>query len=163
MTINLDADYREKVGKYIQSHSDKAIIQKLKTNKPVTRAEIIKLEDMLFNSDEVGTQEQYMKAYNKKPVGILIRETIGLDRRAVTDVFFDYIQTGNLNPDQMSFLIKIMNYLTVKGVLEKETMVAASFTNLHERGILGLFGESNANKVIQIIDKLNSNAIGCDD
>jgi len=52
-----------------------------------------------------------------------------LDATAAQDAFADFIQTGSLRGDQMTFINKIVSYLTKNGMIDKRMLLEPPFTN----------------------------------
>ena len=44
-------------------------------------------------------------------------------------------------------------------MIEKKMLFEAPFTHAHDQGLLGVFDDAEATKVIQLIDQLNDNAL----
>jgi len=150
--------YKDRVESYIRNHKDHLVIQKLKTNKPITETEINALESILFDG-EIGTKQDYIDNYGDKPLGEFIRSIVGLDVTAAQAAFADFIQTGKLRADQMTFINSIISYLTSNGTIEKKMLFEAPFTNIHDQGLLGVFDDAEAVKVISLVDRINHNAL----
>ena len=144
---------------YVRNHSDHLVIQKLKTNKPITETEINTLEGILFDGATVGTKQDYIDTYGDKPLGEFIRSIVGLDASAAQGVFAEFIQAGTLRADQMTFINTIIAYLTKNGMIDKHMLFESPFTNIHDQGLLGVFDEVAATKVIKLIDLVNGNAL----
>ena len=135
------------------------IFQKLKTNKPITEKELESLENILFDSKQVGTREDYIQAYGEKPLGEFVRSIVGLDANAAQEAFADFIREGNLSADQMKFINTIISYLTKNGIVDKKMLFESPFTDLHDQGLSGLFDDAQARNVISLVDQINRNAI----
>ena len=151
--------YKDRVESYIRNNKDHLVIHKLKTNKPITEAEINILEGILFDGETIGTKQDYIDNYGDKPLGEFIRGIVGLDVTAAQAAFADFIQTGNLRADQMTFINSIISYLTSNGTIDKKMLFEAPFTNIHDQGLLGVFNDAVAGKVIKLIDGVNQNAL----
>jgi type I restriction enzyme R subunit len=151
--------YKDRVESYVRSHKDHLVIQKLKSNKSITDTEINTLESILFDGKTVGTKEDYIETYGDKPLGVFIRSIVGLDATAAQEAFADFIQTGSLRADQMTFINNIISYLTKNGTIDKGMLFEPPFTNLHQDGLVGMFDDATAVKVIQLIDRVNGNAL----
>lgn len=64
-----------------------------------------------------------------------------------------------LNPNQITFIQKIIDYLNKNGVLDKTMLTQAPFNDQDENGIIGIFPEEDKLvKVIQLIEEINHNA-----
>jgi type I restriction enzyme R subunit len=151
--------YKDRVESYVRKNKDHLVIQKLKTNKPITETEINQLEHILFDGETVGTRQDYIDHYGEKPLGEFIRSIVGLDMGAAQEAFAGFIQTGNLRADQMTFINTIIGYLSKNGVIDKEMLFKPPFTNLHDQGLLGVFDDVGATQVIKLIDGVNDNAL----
>jgi type I restriction enzyme R subunit len=151
--------YKDRVESYVRKNKNHLVIQKLKTNKPITETEIAALENILFDGETVGTKQDYIKAYGDKPLGAFIRGIVGLEAVAAQEAFAEFIQAGSLRADQMTFINNIISYLTKNGMIDKGMLFEPPFTNLHQDGLLGLFDEATAMKVIKLIDRVNGNAL----
>jgi len=135
------------------------VIQKLKTNKPITETEIAALENILFDGETVGSKQDYINTYGDKPLGEFIRGIVGLDLTAAQEAFAEFIQAGSLRADQMTFINSIISYLTKNGMIDKEMLFTPPFTNQHQDGLVGVFDDAAAMKVIKLIEKVNGNAL----
>ena len=149
--------YKDRVEAFIRKNKNHLVINKLYKNIPVTEAEIKKLEDFLFNQ-AAGTKEEFEKEYGQEPLGKFIRRIVGLDIETVNGLFSEFIQSGNLNANQITFIQRIINFLNTNGVLDKSLLTKPPFNEHHENGILGLFpDEEKVVKIISIIDQVNNN------
>lgn len=151
--------YKDRVESYVRNHSDHLVIQKLKTNKPITETEIHLLESILFEDESLGTKQDYIDTYGDKPLGVFIRNIVGLDMAAAQAHFADFIQAGNLRADQITFINNIISYLNKNGVIDKSLLFEPPFTHLHDQGLFGVFDDATASKVIKLIDRVNDNAL----
>ncbi len=59
----------------------------------------------------------------------------------------------------MTFINSVIAYLTKNGVIDKEMLFKPPFTHVHDQGLLGVFDDADASKVIKLIDRVNGNAI----
>ncbi len=155
--------YIDRVESYVRKNSDHLVIQKLKTNKPITETELQSLETILFDGETVGSKKEYIETYGEKPLGEFVRSIIGLDANAAQEVFADFIRLGNLRADQMTFINTIISYLTTNGTIDKSMLFKPPFTDIHDQGLLGVFKEANAKKVINLLDRINRNTLPVDD
>jgi type I restriction enzyme R subunit len=117
------------------------------------------LEDILFDGDERGTRSDFVKEFGEEPLGVFIRGIIGLDVKAAQNAFAEFLQAGNLRADQMTFIQNIITYLTKNGTIEPSMLFEPPFTDMNDQGLLGLFNDGDAHKVISIIERINENAV----
>lgn len=158
ITSNYGTSYRRRVESFIRENKHQLTISKLATNNPITTKELKMLEDILFDGEERGTREDFEKEFGKEPLGVFIRHIIGLDIKAAQDAFSDFLQAGNLRADQMTFIQNIITYLTKNGTIEPSMLFESPFTDMNDQGLIGIFEDSEAHKVISIIEKINENA-----
>ncbi|PPD47445.1 MAG: restriction endonuclease [Methylotenera sp.] len=151
--------YKDRVESYVREHSHHLVIHKLKTNKPITETEVNALETILFDGNTVGTKQEYIETYGDKPLGVFIRNIVGLEMSAAQEAFAEFIQAGNLKADQMTFINNIINYLTKNGMIDKSMLFEPPFTHIHQDGLIGVFDDANAKKVIQLVGDVNQNAL----
>tara|TARA_B100001245_G_scaffold232462_1_gene214634 strand:+ start:935 stop:3409 length:2475 start_codon:yes stop_codon:yes gene_type:complete len=150
--------YKDRVENFIRQNQHHLTIHKLYSNIPITPAEIQQLETFLFDGEERGTREQFEKEYGKQPLGAFIRSIVGLDVKAAREAFSGFLHEGNLNPDQVTFLDTIINYLTHNGTIDKKLLFEPPFTHQHDQGPFGLFEDNEVRQLISIVDDINHNA-----
>ncbi len=150
--------YKQRVESFIRDNKQHTTISKLLANIPITEQELLALEQMLFEGGELGSKEDFIKVYGKEPLGAFIRSIIGLDIKAANEAFAEFLQTGNLRADQMTFINTIISFLEKNGTIDKRMLFEPPFTNLNQEGLFGIFDDANATKIISIIDTINSNA-----
>ena len=150
--------YKKRVESFIRENKHQLTIAKLSTNQPITTDELQQLETILFDGEERGKKEDFIKVYGEQPLGAFVRSIIGLDTQAAQQAFADFLQVGNLSADQMTFINTIINYLSKNGIIDKELLFQSPFTDMHDQGVFGLFDEVESGKIIRIIDGINENA-----
>jgi len=151
-------DYRVRVEKIIRDHQDHLTVRRLKNNEPVSEADISALEEMLFAEGEGVPKEEYEAIYGDKPVGLLVRTIVGLNRNAAKEAFAEFLSDQQFLPDQISFLNEVVEYLVKNGVMEPKEMFDSPFTMYHDKGVVGVMGEEMAGKVVDLVKRINSNA-----
>lgn len=154
---DLDA-YKRKVEQYLKEHSNNITIYKLRNNVPITKGELETLDRMLFEQGTLGTKAEFTKAYGEQPLGKFIRGIVGLDVQAAKMAFAEILNNQTLNAQQIRFMDTIINFLTVKGIIEPSMLFEAPFTDINSNGVAGLFDESVATKIISLIEIINHNA-----
>ena len=116
------------------------------------------LEDILFSEDGAISKEEYENIYSEKPLGVLVRSVVGLDRQAAKQAFADFLGEAPLLPDQISFLDEVTNYLIKNGVMEPKIMFETPFTYIHDLGVAGIFDNESSKKIIELVRDVNGNA-----
>ena len=150
--------YKRRVESFIRENQNILVISKIKSNEIITTEELKQLEQILFDGIERGTKEDFIKQYGEQPLAKFIRNIIGLDVTAAQRAFADFIQSGNLTADQIKFINSIISFLTKNGTIEKKMLFEPPFTDMNDQGVLGVFEDSDAFKIISIIQGINENA-----
>ena len=157
--VNLQS-YKDRVESYIRNNKNHLTIHKLRNNIPITEEEIHAIEKILFTDSVAGTKEDFIAHYGEKPLGAFIRSITGVEQSALNEAFSEFLQVGNLRGDQMTFIKKIISYLSKNGTIDKAMLYEPPFTDLNDQGLSGIFDlDADIIKVVKIIDSINSNAI----
>ena len=151
-------DYRVRVERYIREHQDHITIRRLKNNELVSKRDLEALEEMLFSRDAVIPREEYEKLFGERPIGLLVRSVVGLNRNAAKQAFAEFLEKVPLHPDQMTFLNEIVEYLVQNGVMEPKELFESPFTHYHDLGLVGVMGDELGKKVVKIINNIKENA-----
>ena len=149
-------NYKAKAEYYIRQHQDNIAIAKLKTNQPLTAADIATLEEALWQ--EVGTKQDYEQEYGSKPLGEFVREIVGLDMNAAKEAFSEYLTNTSLDDRQIYFVNQIVEYIVHNGILKDFSVLQESpFT---DRGsVVEVFTDMTVWMGIRkVIDTINANA-----
>lgn len=133
--------YRERVRSYLHEHEDSLAVYKLRNNKQLTTTDLAVLEKILWQ--DLGSKEDYVKNYGEKPVGMLVRELLGMDQQAVNEAFSEFITDSSLNSRQIDFVKMIISYIVKNGniVDVKSTFSQQPFTEF-AGGIGNLFRDN---------------------
>jgi type I restriction enzyme R subunit len=152
--------YRLRVERFIRENRHHLTVAKLHSNLPVTASDIEELERMLFESIGGGDHETLMREIgSEKPLGWFIRSIVGMDVQAARSAFADFIAHGKLRPDQVNFMEAIIQHLTQNGVIDKAMLAETPFTDIHDQGVFGVFGEGELVQLVSLIDEVNGNAV----
>lgn len=109
-------NYEKKVNRYIEEHRDSPAIYNLIHNIPMTPDDYKELERVF--TQELGTREDYHKAFQDTPFGLLVRKIAKLDHEAVRNAFSEFINDNSLNSRQIEFVKKIILYIEQNGYIE---------------------------------------------
>lgn len=147
------AQFEKKMQFFLAQHKDHIAIQKLRLNEQLTATDLQQLEDILV---QVGaaTREEIAAVNDKMGLGLFIRKMVGLDREAAKKAFSGFIESRNLNANQIKFIDMIINYLTQEGVMEPDALYESPFTDLNELGIGGVFDGGDAKEIIVILKNM---------
>lgn len=150
--------YRRKVEEYIRQQSRNLVIHKIRNNIQITQSELEELERMLFEQGELGTREEFVKAYGEQPLGRFVRSIVGLDANAAKLAFGKVLGGLTLNSRQIRFMDTIINYLNVKGIIEPEMLFEPPFTDIDTQGIMGVFDHAYASGIVSMLEGMNRSA-----
>lgn len=129
---------------------------KLKTNQPLTPADVASLEDILWC--EVGTKQDYEHEFGSKPLGEFVREIVGLDMNAAKEAFSEYLTNTSLNSRQIYFVNQIVEYIVHNGIL-KDLSVFQEPPFTDQGSVVEIFTDLTVWMGIRkVIDTINANA-----
>ncbi len=151
--------YRQKFMEFLERHENHLTLQKLKTNKPITDSDISELERLLFDSDALGTKEEFENVFGEqKSLGLFIRSLIGLDRAEAKRAFNTFLDGQNYNSIQIEFVNMIIDYLTKNGVMKADILYEPPYTNFNSDGLSGVFSANDSHQIVAILDTIRENA-----
>ena len=152
-------NYLEKVRVFVRRNKEYLVIKKLTSNQPITSSELEQLEELLFDGEERGTKADYESQTNQ-PLGIFIREILGLDRKAAMEAFSSFLQNQTLTAGQQNFINLIIDHLTQKGHIAPKMLYESPYTNIHSAGVDGVFGGDSGDRLFKVIEGVNEMAVG---
>jgi type I restriction enzyme R subunit len=150
--------YKRKVEQYLKQQSNHLIIYKIRNNIQITKSELMELEKMLFAQGEIGTKEEFIKAFGEQPLGKFIRGIVGLETNTAKQAFGEILSGQTLNSQQIRFMDTIINFFSVKGIIEPAMLFEAPFTDINTSGIMGVFDEVTSTRIISLIEGINHTA-----
>ena len=136
------AQYQKKVEAYLKNHLDHIVIHRLRTNQPLTSADLQGLEQTLV---EIGKDDGQalltgLLARNDSPsLAYFVRSMVGMDRAAAQEAFSEFLSNRSLTPPQIRFIEMIIDQLTARGVMEPSALYEAPFSSVHAGGPEALF------------------------
>jgi type I restriction enzyme, R subunit len=151
--------YKEKFMEFLGKHENHIVLQKLKTNRSITKNEIDELERLLFDSDQLGTKEEFEKVFGKqKNLGLFIRSLVGLDQAEAKRAFNKFLNGQKYNSNQIEFVNMIIDYLTRNGVMKADALYEPPYTNFNSDGLSGVFSIDDSHQIVAILDSIQKNA-----
>lgn len=148
-------NYRKRVNQYLKEHLDELPIYKLRHNKPLTKDDVMFLENVLWN--ELGTREEYENEFGDTPITRLVRQIVGLDRETANEAFSNFLSEERLNANQIKFVKLIIDYVVKNGYLEKEVLQQDPFRRLGSVSELFKDNIQDVKEILGIIDEINEN------
>ena len=148
-------DYRGKVNRYVNEHGDTLAIYKLTHNIPLSPGDYCELERIL--TKELGSQEDYQREFGDTPCGLLVRQIAKLDHDAAMEAFSAFINDQSLNQKQITFIIKIINYIEQNGYMEISELQKPPFDK--PASFIKLFDSRLRPKITEAIRQVRDNAV----
>lgn len=109
-------NYREKVSRYVNEHSDTLAIHKLTHNISLSSGDYQELERVL--TQELGSQEDHTREFGDTPFGLLVRKIAKLDHEAAMGAFSQFINDASLNQQQIAFVHKVIRHVELNGYMD---------------------------------------------
>nr|ABZ09826.1 putative type I restriction enzyme R protein N-terminal domain [uncultured marine microorganism HF4000_APKG8L7] len=155
------AQYEKKVRSYLDGHRDHLVVHPLRTNQPLTAADLEGLEAALV---EVGEEDgetllSGLLARREAPsLAYFVRTLVGLDRSAAQAAFSEFLNDRSLSPTQIRFVEMVIEQLTARGVMDASALYEPPFSNMHGGGPDELFsGKENViDGIFRKLEEVNS-------
>ena len=149
-------DYRAKVNRYVNEHSDTMAIHKLTHNIPLSIGDYQELERVL--TSELGSREDYVREFGDTPFGLLVRKIAKLDHDAAMQAFSAFINDQSLNQRQIAFVHKIINHIEQNGYMESVTELQKPPFD-KPIGFVKLFDAKTRAALMATINQIRENAV----
>ncbi|MBZ5588383.1 MAG: DEAD/DEAH box helicase family protein [Acidobacteriia bacterium] len=155
--------YRARVEAYVQELvASNPLVARIKAGEAVSDEEIHQLADLLERHDPHITVQLLRKVYNHRGADFvrLLRHVLGVERlelwpETVTQAFDAFIAAHTtLGGLQLQFLQTLKTFILQTGRLAKEDLVQPPFTQLHPRGIRGVFKPAEIEEVMRLAERL---------
>jgi type I restriction enzyme R subunit len=138
------------------------VLQKIKSGEAVTDDEVQKLVELLSERDPYVTENILKRVYDNKKAAFLqfIKHILGVENlgsfgEQVSRAFTEFIQDNTtLSNEQIRFLEVLKNFIIDRGQVTKKDLVNAPFTQLHPKGILGIFPPNQIERVISLTERI---------
>ncbi len=147
--------YRKAVEAYVLEHRYVTSIHKLMHNLPLTPADYGELERIL--TQELGSREQYNKAFEGQEFGLVIRKITKLDHDAAMEAFAEFINDASLNSQQIDFVKKIIAHVEMNGYMEDPSQLNTS-PEFQGMNIFQLFDRKTTFALIGALTQVKQNA-----
>ncbi len=148
--------FTAKVRNHLLSQPDNLALQKVKTGKPLTQADLDSLEELLARSG-VGDPEDMKRAIdNAHGLGRFIRSLVGLDRKAASEAFSEFLEGRTATANQIDFINLIVGHLTRHGEMDPGLLFESPFTDNAPSGPSAIFDELQTRRLVDVIKKINN-------
>jgi len=145
--------FRSKARVFLREHADHLAIHRLRTNQPLTPADLTELERMLLESGVGSPTDLTQAKESASGLGRFVRSLIGLDRAAAKTAFAQFLNQQNATANQIEFINLIIDHLTNQGTMSPELLYESPFTDLHPLGVEGVFGPKAA-ELVEILAEI---------
>ncbi|MCP4150121.1 MAG: hypothetical protein GY757_20405 [bacterium] len=153
-------EYREKADRFFREFRNNNTICKLKSNQFIPPQEWRELERNLFEEGPLESLERLQETSGEvQPLGLVIRQVIGMEQEAVQEAFGDFLAHENLSSLQLRFIDAIIAHFRDNGFVKTDMLYEAPFIDLHDNGVSGLFDEKKRRDISGIIAAINGSAI----
>lgn len=149
--------YEKKVNSYIYEHLDEGAIMKLRNNVKLSKDDYEKLNEVF--TKELGSQEQFDKIREGKPLGVFVRSIAKMDRKSTNELFANFITEFNLNIKQIEFVKVIIENIIEQGEVNLSRLGSGLPPFDRPGKFFTLFGTDAQKKLISIIRAVNENAV----
>jgi type I restriction enzyme, R subunit len=155
--------YQDRVEQYVLAlAAENPVLQKLKAGHDLTQVEVKALAELLASHDPYVTEELLRKVYDHKTARFMqfIKHILGLERLAswtetVTAAFDQFIAEHNtLTSMQIQFLQTLRTFVLQTGRVEKKDLIEAPFTQIHPKGVRGVFQANEIKEILAFTERL---------
>ncbi len=157
------SQYREMVEEKVREMvKANPILRKIKEGAPISDEEAERLAVELHNRHPHITIDLLRRVYNNRRARFIqfIRHILGMENlesfpQSVSKSFDMFIGThSNLTGKQLEFLTLLKEYIIERGRLEKKNLIESPFTQLHPRGIRGIFSPAEIDEIVNLTKEL---------
>ena len=82
-----------------------------------------------------------------------------MDQAASNAAFSNFVNNPSMNAAQIRFVNLIIQYLNTNGVITADKLFEPPFTEINDKGLLGLFNKDDANNLVQTLESINRQAL----
>jgi type I restriction enzyme, R subunit len=151
--------FREKARAFLRAQQDHITIRKLRSNKPLTAADLAELERMLAESGVGGEEEITRAKETSQGLGLFVRSLVGLDREAAKEALSGFLSDKALSANQIEFIDMIVNHLTEHGVMDAASLYHSPFIDLAPHGPEGLFPSTRVDELVRALEHVKGTAV----
>ena len=148
-------EHEKKVNRYVEEHRNTLAIHNLTHNIPLTRKDYEELERVF--TQELGSREDYQKAFKDKPFGLLVRKIAKMDHEAALAAFSEFINDESLNSRQIEFVRKVITHIEQNGYFEDLSILGKPPFDKPAR--LLDFDLVRRKRLVEVIEEVKGNAL----
>ena len=157
--------YREKVELFVRALvAENPVLQAIQRGEPVGDSELEELAQLLARQDPFVTEALLRRTYDNKRATFLqfLKHILQIEQieswsTEITRAFDEFIAEHNdYGALQIRFIQTLRTFLLETGRFEKRLLVEPPFTQLHPRGIRGVFADSDIEEILGFVNRLIS-------
>lgn len=157
--------YREMVEETVKALARHDLtLQRIKSGEAISQDEIEKLAQILNEKDPFVTEKLLKRVYDNEHAEfiqfikhILGVETIKSFEEEVAQLFAEFIaKNTHFTSKQIQFLDILKNFVIDKGKVEKKDLIKAPFTQVDQKGILGVFPMDVVNEIVELTKRFSA-------
>lgn len=149
--------FKLKVRRFLEDHANHITLLKLRRGEQMTPQDLNELERILIEAN-VADESSLASIRAEGGVGRFLRSLTGLDRAAAKEAFSVLLHENDLNADQIEFLDLILDSLSENGEIDPARFFESPFTDIDAMGLAAVFEMSQAEKIVEIVRRLNDAA-----
>ena len=145
-------DYKESLRRYFLEHPELESVWKLMNNVALSEDDLHELEGIIYSS-EVSDKEKFEENCEGHNIKAFVRSLTGMNREAVSKAFGEFINNGSFNVAQIDCMNIIIEHYVKYGFMDTRKLGGQPFKGYG--GILTLYGDDDARKIVNIIKEMN--------
>lgn len=153
------ARFKLKARHFLKAHQDHIVLHKLRQGKALTSSDLNELEKMLLDAGIAEASDIERAREASHGFGRFVRSLVGLDRKAVTEAFGDFLSSGTASAAQLEFINMIIEHLTDQGVMDPALLYEPPFTDIAPTGPDQIFDEARIAELFSKIEEFNEVAV----
>ena len=148
---------QEKVEQFLRSHEQHAVIQTIHQGTPLKPQDLRTLELFFYEAEAVGGATQFAEVYGQQQdLPTFVRSIVGLNRKAAKARFAQFLDNTTFTADQIRFVASIIEHLAANGTIDLGLLYGQPYTDIHYKGLDGVFTDAQATALVGIIRAVNS-------
>lgn len=147
--------YTAKVRDYLRRQPDNLALQKLRSGKSLTTADLESLEELLARSGAGAPEDMERAVANARGLPRFIRSLVGLDQQAVQEAFAEFLGERTATASQIDFVNLVIGHLTRHGEMDPNLLFEPPFTDAAPKGPTQLFAREQATRLVGLIRSLS--------
>ncbi|WP_330133251.1 type I restriction-modification enzyme R subunit C-terminal domain-containing protein [Rhodococcus artemisiae] len=150
--------YTAKVRDYLRRQPHNLALQKVRSGKSLTPADLESLEELLARSGAGNPEYMERAIANAQGLGRFIRSLVGLDQQAVQEVFAEFLGERTATASQIDFVNLVISHLTRHGEMDPKLLFEAPFTDTAPQGPTQLFAPEQTRRLVGVIRSISDSA-----